>query len=45
MLETDFLMELFRGDRSEIAKWRLVDKKSRKTKYRRFQVRVKLDER
>ena len=45
ILETAFLLDLFRGDRSEIAKWRLVDKRARKTKYGPFQVRVKLDER
>lgn len=45
ILETTFLMDLFRGDRSEIEKWRLIDKKARKTKYGPFQVRVKLDSR
>lgn len=45
ILETSFLLDLFRGDRSEIEKWRLTEKKVRKKKYGPFEVRKKLDDR
>lgn len=45
LLETAFLLDLFRTDRSRIAAWREADKKSRLKEFRPIRVREKLDER
>lgn len=45
VLETAFLLDLFRGDRSEIQNWRLTENKVRKRKYSPIAVRMKLDAR
>lgn len=45
LLETTFLLDLFRTDRSRIAAWRQADKKSRLKEFKPIRVREKLDER
>lgn len=45
VLETTFLMDLFRGDRALIAKWRLADKAARLKQFAPVKVRTRLDER
>jgi hypothetical protein len=45
VLETAFLMDLFRGDRRLIAGWRLADKASRLRDFKPVRVRTLLDER
>ena len=45
VLETVFLVDLFRGDKSLIAKWRLADKASRMKQFKPVLVRTMLDDR
>lgn len=45
VLETVFLLNLFRGDRTHIERWRLADDKARENEYRPVMVRKALDER
>ena len=45
VLETVFLLSLFAGDRTSIARWRLADKKARMNEFRPVKVREKLDAR
>lgn len=45
VLETTFLIDLFRGDRTLIAQWRLADKASRLRDFKPVRVRTLLDDR
>lgn len=45
ILETVFLIDLFRGDRNLIAKWRFADKKTRMKEFSPVKVREALDKR
>ena len=45
VLETAFLIDLFRGDRSLIVKWRLADKRARLKDFKPVKVRTLLDTR
>jgi hypothetical protein len=45
VLETVFLLDLFRGERSLIGQWRTADKQVRKKVFSPIQVRMKLDNR
>ena len=45
ILETVFLVDLFRGDRTLIAKWRFADEKTRKKEFSPIAVRKALDDR
>ena len=45
ILETTFLLELFRSDRAAIERWRLADKKERMKEFSPIRVRKALDER
>jgi hypothetical protein len=45
VLETTFLIDLFRGDRTLIAQWRLADKASRLRDFKPVRVRTLLDNR
>lgn len=45
MLETTFLVDLFRGDRTLIAQWRLADKTCRLRDFKPVRVRTLLDDR
>jgi len=45
VLETTFLIDLFRGDRTLIAKWRMADKAARLKDFKPVRVRTLLDER
>lgn len=45
LLETVFLIDLFRGERMLIAEWRDADKNSRMRKFGPVHVRIKLDQR
>ena len=45
VLETTFLIDLFRGDRALIAKWRTADKATRLKDFKPVNVRTQLDQR
>ncbi len=45
ILETVFLLDLFKGDRTTIARWRFADKKELMRNFSPIQVRMALDER
>lgn len=45
IIETAFLIDLFRGDRALIARWRLADKAARLKEFAPVKVRTRLDER
>ena len=45
VLETTFLIDLFRGDRTLIAKWRVADKAARLKDFAPVKVRTRLDDR
>lgn len=45
VLETAFLIDLFRGDRSLIVKWRMADKAARLKNFKPVKVRTMLDQR
>lgn len=45
VLETAFLLDLFRGERTQIARWRLADKKVRRRDFSPLKVRQALDTR
>jgi len=45
VLETTFLLDLFRGERALISEWRLADKQARKKKFGPIHIRMKLDNR
>lgn len=45
VLETTFLIDLFRGDRTLIAKWRMADKAARLKSFKPVKVRTLLDDR
>jgi hypothetical protein len=45
ILETVFLLDLFSGDRLQIAKWRMADKRTRYKDFKPVRVRTLLDER
>lgn len=45
ILETVFLLDLFRGDRAAIVRWRFADKKERMKYFSPIRVRMALDER
>lgn len=45
VLETVFLLDLFRTDRGAIARWRLADKKTRMNRFKPVKVREALDRR
>lgn len=45
VLETAFLIDLFRGDRKLIAKWRMADKATRLRDFAPVKVRIRLDDR
>lgn len=45
ILETVFLLDLFRGDRALIRRWRMADKKTRLKEFAPVKVRTRLDDR
>lgn len=45
VLETVFLLDLFRGDRPAISRWRTADARTRRQKFKPVDVRKKLDQR
>lgn len=45
VLETTFLLDLFRGDRTLIAKWRMADKATRLKEFAPVKVRTRLNDR